>query len=134
MNATVKWNSEMSFSTIVGSGGTLNFDADLGPTPMEALLCSLAACSAMDVISILKKKRQEVISYELEVIGERPEAGTYPRPFLAIKIRHVFSGVNLDPVAVARAIELSEEKYCSVAATLRECPKITSEFELESSK
>lgn len=103
----------------------------IGPTPIEALLSSIAACSAIDVVSILEKKRQKVTGYRVEVEGERVPQGTWPRPFLSITVRHIIKGENIDPAAVARAIELTDEKYCSVIATLRQAPKIESVWEIE---
>ncbi|MEA2552176.1 MAG: putative redox protein [Fimbriimonadaceae bacterium] len=102
-----------------------------GPTPLETLLSSIAACSAMDVIAILKKKRQVVSSYRIEVDGDRPPPGDYPRPFSAIRIHHIVSGDNLDEDAVAKAVALSDEKYCTVITTLRACPKVTSDWIIE---
>jgi len=98
---------------------------------MEALLCSLAACTAMDVVLILEKKRQKVTRYRLEIVGERPPKGTYPRPFVTIKVKHLLTGENLDPMAVARAIELSDKKYCSVSMTLRAGVAMTSEWSID---
>lgn len=93
---------------------------NLGPTPVEALAASLAACSGIDVLSILEKKRQKVTAYRLEVEYDRdPIESGWPRPLKAIRLRHFLKGVNLDPDAVARAVELSDEKYCTAAATLR---------------
>lgn len=103
----------------------------LGPTPMEALLAAAAACSAMDVVSILEKKRQTVASYRIEIEGERGPEGEWPRPFTRLSVRHVLSGEGLDPVAVARAVELSDTKYCSVLATLRAAPEVTSSWAIE---
>jgi putative redox protein len=126
----------MSFDSEVPSGGTVRFDASpasggTGPTPMEVLLTTLAACAAMDVVSILEKKRQKVTSYRVEVEGERPPEGTWPRPYTRIKLRHVLTGEGLDPAAVARAVALSDEKYCSVTATLRSEPVIESEWAID---
>ena len=104
---------------------------NLGPTPVEALLGSAAACSAMDVISILEKKKQVVTSYRVEVDGVRGEPGVYPRPFQSITIKHIVKGENLDPMAVARAVELSDGKYCTVVTTLRATPEVRSEWEIE---
>ncbi len=103
---------------------------NLGPTPVEALLGAIGACGAIDVVSILKKKQQKVTSYHVEVDGERVPPGEWPRPFLSITVRHVVSGEDLDPAAVERAVMLSDEKYCSVLATLRQSPKIESVWEI----
>lgn len=103
---------------------------NLGPTPLEAFLASLATCSAMDVISILKKKQQQVSEYRLEVEYERGPEGVFPRPVTSINIRHIVNGVDIDPNAVARAIELSETKYCAVLSTLREPPQVHADFKI----
>ena len=103
----------------------------LGPSPVEALLASAAACCGMDVVSILEKKRQEVTAYRLEIDGVRAEPGTWPRPFLSITMRHIVTGEDLDPVAVARAVELSDEKYCTVVSTLRSQPEVQSLWTIE---
>ena len=121
----------MSFGTMLPSGGQLSFDSHSGPTPMEALLCSLAACTAMDVVSILEKKRQKLTSYRLEITGDRPAKGTYPRPFTKITVKHVFSGQDLDQIAITRAIQLSDEKYCSVSMTLKAGVDIESNWTIE---
>ncbi len=135
----VEWKGNLTFEANPPSGNKLVLDAhpesggnNLGPTPLEALLASIAACSAMDVLSILQKKRQDVHSYRIEVEGDRNPPGEWPRPYKAIRIRHLVRGENLDPVAVARAVELSDSKYCSVIATLRESPEIVSEWVIES--
>lgn len=124
----------MVFEATPPSGKSITMDAlsetgeAQGPTPLETFLCSLATCSAMDVISILKKQRQEVISYRIEIDGDRePYGSPWPRPYLNLRIRHIVNGVGLDPDKVRKAIELSDEKYCSVSATLRTSPPITSE-------
>lgn len=135
---TVDWVGGMAFSAHPPSGNGFVMDShaefggeDRGPTPVEALLSSIAACSAIDVLSILKKKQQKVTAYRVEVDGERPPAGEYPRPFTSLVIRHVVAGEGIDPAAVARAIQLSDEKYCSVLATLRQGPAVRSEFQIE---
>lgn len=95
---------------------------------METLLAALAACTAMDVLAILEKKRQEVESYRVEVEAERAPEGQWPRPFTHILIRHVVQGPNVDEGAVSRAVELSDTKYCGVIATLEHSPEIRSEW------
>lgn len=135
MTATLGWKEGLAFAADVPSGAALAFDnADdgaepIGPSPMEGLLASLAACTAMDVISILKKKRQEVTSYRVEIEADRNPAGEWPRPFTEFRIKHIVEG-DVDPVALQRAITLSEETYCSVSATLRALPKITNTWEI----
>ncbi|MCH8275362.1 MAG: OsmC family protein [Armatimonadetes bacterium] len=137
MEVYVSWAGKMKFTAHPPSGFEFSFDSPpefggegAGPQPLEALLCCIAACSAMDVISILKKKRQDVTAYRVEVKGDRPPGGQWPRPFTKIVVRHILSGKDLDEAAVARAAELSDTKYCSVTATLREAPEVTSEWEV----
>lgn len=103
-----------------------------GPTPLEMFAASLGACSAMDVIAILTKKRQKVTGYRIEIDGDRNHPdGVYPRPYTKMVVRHILIGENLDPAAVQRAVELSDEKYCSVAATIRESPPLVAEWVIE---
>ncbi len=134
----VNWKGDMLFEADTPTGNKLLMDAypeegasSQGPTPLEALQSALAACTAMDVISILHKKKQAVTSYRIEVDGERGPENTYPRPFLSLTVRHIVKGHDLDPTAVKRAVELSDEKYCTVMSTLRQGPKITSEWVIE---
>ncbi|MEJ5170642.1 MAG: OsmC family protein, partial [Fimbriimonadales bacterium] len=70
--------------------------------------------------------------YRVEVEGERGPEGEYPRPYLSLRVRHIVKGENLDPAAVARAVELSDTKYCTVISTLRAAPKVESVWEIES--
>jgi len=135
---TVKWRSGMKFEAMPPSGHSFIMDGKPevgaegeGPSPVEALLCSAAGCSAMDVLSILEKKRQKVRAYWIEVEWERGPEGVWPRPVTAITVRHHVQGEDIDPVAVARAVELSDTKYCTVIATLRSAPTVTSEFRIE---
>jgi putative redox protein len=97
-------------------------------TPMELLLIALGGCTGVDVISIMQKKRQEVTGYRIEVTGER--RAEHPRAYTKMNVRHVMRGRNLSEKALAQAIELSEAKYCSVAATLRPTVEIVSSFEI----
>lgn len=98
-------------------------------TPMELLLLALGGCTGVDVISILKKKRQQVTDYRIEVSGERREE--FPKRFTKLIVKHIVRGHNVTEQAVARAIELSETKYCSVAATLRDGVEIVTSYEIE---
>ena len=103
-------------------------DRKSAPSPLELLLVSVAACTAADVISILEKKRQDVIAYDVEVTGERwPE---HPRKFTKFHVHHIVCGRSVSEKAVADAIELSDKKYCSVAATVRPTAEITTSYEI----
>lgn len=105
-----------------------NGDRKAAPTPMEMLLVSVAGCTAADVISILHKKRQDVTEYRVEIEGERAEE--HPRKYVRFHINHFVRGRGVSEKAVADAIQLSEEKYCSVAATVRPTAEITTSFQI----
>ena len=98
------------------------------PTPVELLLVSVAACTAVDVVSILAKKRQDVVDYKVEITGERREEN--PRSFTKMHIHHIVYGHDVSEQALAHAIELSDTKYCSVAATVRPTVEITTSFQI----
>jgi putative redox protein len=114
------------------SGHSVSLDTDhtrnSAPTPMELLLVALGSCTGVDVVSILKKKRQEVSAYRVEVRGERRDQ--HPRSYKRMAVHHIVTGRNISEQSVAQAIQLSEEKYCSVAATLRPTAEIVSSFEI----
>jgi putative redox protein len=101
-----------------------------GPAPMQTVLAALGGCTAMDVISILRKKRQAVTGYEVEVVGER-RTDQHPKVFTRIEIVHRVRGRGLSAAAVAEAIQLSDTKYCSVHAMLEATVAIRSRFEVE---
>ena len=136
MKASLDWNEGLTFAASIPSGAELTFDnandgdAPKGPSPMEGLLTSLAACTAMDVVSILHKKRQNVTSYRVEIEGDRNPPGEWPRPFTEFRIKHIVRG-DVEPAALQRAVTLSEETYCSVSATLRVMPKVVNTWEIE---
>jgi len=128
-NAKVVWKGGLSFEGSAGSGFSLPLDTtaaqggqDSGFRPMELLLVGLAGCTAMDVISILKKKQQDVVSFEVAVKGERAEE--HPRVYTHITIEYILTGHAIDPTAAERAVELSETKYCSAQAMLSKAAKI----------
>ena len=138
---TVRWTDGAAFEADVPSGAKFVIDTHpdyggrgLGPTPVEALLSSIAACSAIDVLDILRKKRQVVTSYRIEVDGDRPPPGEWPRAISEIRVRHILAGENIDPDSVARAVELSDTKYCTVITTLRAAPTVKSTWEIEASE
>jgi putative redox protein len=97
-------------------------------TPMELLLLAAGGCTGVDVISILKKKRQHVTGYRIEVHGDRREEP--PRAFTRLYVKHIVTGHGVSRQAVARAIELSDQKYCSVAATVRDTAEIVTSYEI----
>jgi putative redox protein len=95
---------------------------------MELLLVALAGCTGMDVIAILRKKRQQVTGYEVLVRGVR--AQEHPRVYTHITVEHLVTGHNVDPAALARAIELSEAKYCGVSKTLDKTARIETAYRI----
>lgn len=105
-----------------------NHERGSAATPVELLLIALGSCTAVDVISILKKKREVVTAYRVEVSGER--RAEHPRHFTRMEVRHIVRGRNVSEKALAQAIELSETKYCSVAATFRPTVEIISSYEI----
>ena len=134
--AKVTWVNGMQF---VGEGGAskhgivLDASADAGGRgtgvrPMELLLVALGGCTAMDVISILRKKRQKVTGLEINLKGE--EATDWPKRYKTIHLEYVVRGRGLDPQAVERSIELSDTKYCSVSASLRPGVQITNSYRI----
>ncbi len=100
--------------------------ARTGPSPMQLVLHALAACTAMDVVTMLGKRRLEIREYRIEMLGERPDA--VPSPFERITARHVFDVPGLDEATAQRFVQLAGEKYCSVGATLN--TEIVNEVEL----
>ncbi len=99
------------------------------PSPIEALLAAAGACTAMDVISILRKKRMEVTSYEVALEGERRDE--HPKRFTKIAMVHRVRGRNLSVAGIEEAIHLSDTKYCSVLAAIRPTVEVTSRLEVE---
>ncbi|HYY94083.1 MAG TPA: OsmC family protein [Pyrinomonadaceae bacterium] len=105
-----------------------NHERASAATPVELLLIALGGCTAVDVITILRKKRERVTDYRVEVRGTRREE--HPRAYTRMELRHVVRGHKVSEQAVAAAIELSETKYCSVAATLRPGVEIVTSYEI----
>ncbi len=130
--ATVHYAGDEFFIGIPPSGHAQTIDSkgdrSAAQSPLEMLLVSVAACTAADVISILLKKRQDVTDYRVEVTGERVEE--YPRKFIRFHVHHIVHGRSVSEKAVADAVELSDTKYCSVAATVRPTAEITTSYEI----
>ncbi len=122
-SVTVDLLGNMAFRAITETGHEVVMDAapevggtDTGPRPMELLLVGLGGCTGMDVISMLRKMRQDVTDYEIEISGQR--AAEHPKVFTKIHVEHVVRGRGLNPESVRRAVELSATRYCSAAAML----------------
>src|SRR5258708_11317553 len=135
MTAQATLEMGMRFVAESGSGHHVTLDADehgggqnAGFRPMEMLLVGLAGCTGMDVISILRKKRQQVTAYEVHVTGVRAE--DHPMVFVEITVQHIVTGHCIQPEAVARAIELSEERYCGAGAMLSNVAHLTHTYRI----
>lgn len=130
--ATVKWAGDDFFIGTPPSGHAFTIDSKgdrrAAYSPLEMLLVSVAACTAADVITILEKKRQKVTAYDVQVSGTRVD--DHPRKFTAFHVHHIVQGNNVSEQAVAQAVELSDQKYCSVAATVRPTAEITTSYEV----
>lgn len=135
MDAKVTWNSGLSFTGTADSGFEVPLDAaretggdDDGFKPLEMFLVGLAGCTGMDVISILERKKQKVVSFEVRVHAER--ANEHPRVFTHIGLEYVILGHELDLTAAERAVELSMTKYCPAHAMLAKAVKIDAKITL----
>jgi len=135
MKAKVEWRGEVCFEAESGSGHRLILDGapehggqNAGLRPMEAVLIGMGACSAFDVVSILKKARQPVSDCVVELQADRAE--TPPKVFTQVRMRFVVSGSGLKASLVERAVSLSAEKYCSATAMLRPTVDIRHEVEI----
>jgi putative redox protein len=134
-DARVVWQGGLAFDGTAGSGFSVRLDTTAeegggtGFSPMELVLVGHAACTAMDVISILKKKRQDVTGFEVRAHGLR--ADDPPKVFTDITLEYIVRGHGVDPRAIERAIELSETKYCSVNGMLSKAAKIATTYRVE---
>jgi putative redox protein len=129
--AKIKWMGEQKFSAVSPSGHTLRMDSDrtsnTGPGAMELLLMALGACTATDIVIILGKKRQKLEFLEVICSGER--AAEPPQVWTKLEILFRLGG-KLEESGVKRAIQLSEEKYCSFSATVKKTAELTWRYEL----
>jgi len=137
MKASVKWIDEVSFVAETESGHALLVDGaadaggrNLGPRPMELVLAGTAACTAFDVIWILRKARQPVATCVVEADAER--APVEPRVFTRIHLKYRVTGDGLNPEQVERAVRLSKEKYCSATLMLAKTAEISFEIAIDS--
>lgn len=133
MDALITLQEDLYFTAVPDSGYVINMEssppegqARRGASPMELLMVSLAGCTAMDVVSILRKKRQNMTGFEIRIHGDR--AADHPRRFTDFELEYIVKGVGIDPSAVERAIQLSTESYCSVHVMLEKAAHIRTRF------
>ncbi|MEQ4988821.1 OsmC family protein [Proteus vulgaris] len=132
MEARVKWVEDLSFVGESSSGHQIMMDGNSGdkaPSPMEMVLIAAGGCSAIDVVSILRKGRHQVTDCEVKLTSERREEA--PRLFTDINLHFIVSGKELTDKIVERAVQLSAEKYCSVSLMLGKAANITHSFEIK---
>ncbi|HHJ12030.1 MAG TPA: OsmC family protein [Chromatiales bacterium] len=135
MKARVKWLDHMSFVGESGSGHSVVMDGapelggrNLGIRPMEMLLLGLGGCTSFDVVLILKKMKQEITGCEVEIEAER--ADSEPKVFTRIHVHFIVTGRGLSDKHVARAVNLSAEKYCSASIMLGKTAEISHDYEI----
>ena len=135
MKARIKWQQGMSFVAESGSGHKIQMDGppdsggqNLGPRPMEMLLMGTGGCTAVDVMLILKKSRQEICDCVVEIEAER--APKDPKVFTRIHFHFILTGKKMKPQQVERAISLSAKKYCSASIMLGKTAEMTHDFEI----
>ena len=135
LNAKVTYTNGLQFVGESSSGHAIVMDGDpkvgghnTGLRPMELLLVGLGGCAGMDVISIMKKKKQDVTGLEINVEGQKAE--NYPKKFTDINIAFIIKGRNISEDALKKSIDLSMNKYCSVKATLEGSAKINYSYKI----
>ena len=135
MECIVRWHEGMSFIAETGSGHLVAMDGapeaggrNLAPRPMEMVLAGTGACTAFDVVLILKRSRQAVTGCEARLVADRADAD--PKVFTKINFHLVVTGRDLKPDAVERAIKLSSEKYCSASIMLGKTADVTHTWEI----
>jgi putative redox protein len=138
LKARVKLVEGITFVAESGSGHAVVMDAspevggrDLGARPMEMLLMGAGGCSAIDVVHILRKARQDMVDCVVELDAER--AAEDPKVFTRIHMHYIVTGRSLNPAQVERAIKLSKEKYCSATIMLAKTAEVTSDYEIRES-
>lgn len=133
--AKVSWVDGALFVAEAGSGHTFTMDGsaevggrNLGARPMEVMLIGMGGCTAIDVVSMLKKQRQDIRGVEVSLVGER--ASEHPMVYTDVKLVYTVRGRNLNKALVERAVSLSDEKYCSATAMFKKSAKVTHEIVL----
>ena len=135
MKATVQWKENMTFLGMPDSGFPVQMDADSsfggtnqGVRPMEMIALGLASCTGMDVISILRKKRQQVSQFEVRV--NAPRSADHPKVFIRAHLTYIVTGTNVEEAALLRSIELSMTKYCPVQVMLSQAFPMELHYEI----
>lgn len=136
MKVRIKWVEDVSFvgesetgHAVVLDGAPENGGRNIGMRPMEMLLIGMGACTAFDVVTILKKSRQPIVDCVAEIGAER--ANEIPKVFTKIHVHFVITGDNLNETQVERAVKLSAEKYCSASIMLSKSVEITHDYEIK---
>ncbi len=136
VTARIAWVDNALFVGESGSGHTVTMDGapdvggrNLGARPMEMVLIGMGGCTAIDVVSMLKKQRQDVRDVAIELVAER--ADDHPKVFTQVKVVYRVRGKGLNRALVERAVSLSDEKYCSATAMIRQSAAVTHEVILE---
>jgi putative redox protein len=134
-SAKVSWVDGALFVAEAGSGHTFTMDGspdvggrNLGARPMEVMLIGMGGCTAIDVVSMLKKQRQDIEGVEVSLVGER--ATEHPMVYTEVKLVYTVRGRKLSKALVERAVSLSDEKYCSATAMFKKSAKVTHEVVL----
>jgi putative redox protein len=131
--ATLHYAGNDFFIGVTPSGHSVPIDVEgtrsEAPGPTELLLLGLGSCTGADVISVLRKKREKVTDYRIEVRSERREE--HPRSFKRIEVKHIVRGHGISAEAVAKAIDLSANKYCGVISTVRPTAEVVTAFEIQ---
>jgi putative redox protein len=135
MKAAVEWTGGLRFTGVTSSGFPILMESGLSEEennqttrPMEMIAIGLAGCLAMDVLSILEKKRQKIISYQVKI--DAPRSPEYPKVFISAMITFILSGIQIEEHAVLRSIELAATKYCPAHAMLSKVFPITIGYEI----
>lgn len=135
LNVSAKLAGGMRFDVATGSGYDIHLDMaagaggeGTGPQPMEMLLVGLAGCAGMSTLLILRKRKQDVHAYEINVHGERSEL--HPQVFTDITIEHVITGKALKPAVIERALAMTEEKYCGASVMLGQTARLVHSYRL----
>ena len=135
LTAKMKWAGGLKFEGLSTFGHKVVTDIsktaggeESGYRPTELLLFGMASCSGVDVVRIMEKQRQKLIALEIEIVAHQDES--YPKPFHTIEVKYIARGENLDEKKLAKAIELSETKYCVVSQTVQRETKVVTSYEI----